>query len=63
MRMRDDKYWPRDIAEVEEKVSLINEPLVAPDRTSEILNVCPGGSDLSARPSDADRKWTTTTAC
>jgi hypothetical protein len=25
--MRDDKYWPRGIEEVEEKVSLINEPL------------------------------------
>jgi hypothetical protein len=33
MRMRDDKYWPRDIAEVEDKVSLINEPLTSPDGT------------------------------
>jgi hypothetical protein len=37
--MRDDRYWPRDIAEVEEKVSLINEPLVAPDGTT-ALPVC-----------------------
>jgi hypothetical protein len=37
--MRDDKYWPRDIAEVEDKVSLINEPLVAPDGTT-ALPVC-----------------------
>jgi hypothetical protein len=31
--MRNDRYWPRDIAEVAEKVSLINEPLAAPDGT------------------------------
>jgi hypothetical protein len=37
--MRDDRYWPRDIAEVEEKVSLINEPLAAPDGTT-ALPVC-----------------------
>ena len=29
MCMRNDRYWPRD--EVAEKVSLINEPLAAPD--------------------------------
>jgi hypothetical protein len=33
MRMRDDKYWPRDIAEVAQKVSLINEALTSPDGT------------------------------
>ena len=33
MRMRDDKYWPRDIEEVGEKPSLINEPLAAPNGT------------------------------
>jgi hypothetical protein len=31
--MRNDRYWPHDIAEVAEKVSLINEPLAAPDGT------------------------------
>jgi hypothetical protein len=31
--MRDDKFWPRSIEEVEEKISLINEPLAAPDGT------------------------------
>ena len=34
-----DKYWPRDIAEVEERPSLINEPLSAPDGTT-ALPVC-----------------------
>lgn len=34
MCMRNDRYWPRDIAEVAEKVSLINEPLAAPDGTA-----------------------------
>jgi hypothetical protein len=33
MCMRNDRYWPHDIAEVPEKVSLINEPLAAPDGT------------------------------
>jgi hypothetical protein len=33
MCMRNDRYWPHDIAEVAEKVSLINEPLAAPDGT------------------------------
>jgi hypothetical protein len=28
-----DKFWPRDIAELEDKVSLINEPLSAPEGT------------------------------
>jgi hypothetical protein len=37
--MRDDKFWPRDVAEVEDKVSLINEPLSAPDGTT-ALPVC-----------------------
>jgi hypothetical protein len=37
--MMDDKFWPRDIAELEEKVSLINEPLAAPDGTT-ALPVC-----------------------
>jgi hypothetical protein len=31
--MRDDRYWPRNITVVAEKVSLINEPLSAPDGT------------------------------
>jgi hypothetical protein len=39
MSMMDDRYWPRDIAEVEEMVSLINEPLSAPDGTT-ALPVC-----------------------
>jgi len=34
-----DKYWPRDIAEVDERPSLINEPLSAPDGTT-ALPVC-----------------------
>jgi hypothetical protein len=33
MFMMDDKYWPRSIEEVAEKVSLLNEPLSAPDGT------------------------------
>jgi hypothetical protein len=37
--MRDDKFWPRSIEEVEKKVSLINEPLAAPDGTT-ALPVC-----------------------
>jgi hypothetical protein len=28
-----DRFWPRDVAEIEERPSLINEPLVAPDGT------------------------------
>ena len=34
-----DKYWPRDIAEVEERPSLINEPLSAPDGTTALPTV------------------------
>jgi len=29
--MRDDKYWPRDIPEPEQKVSLLNEPIAFRD--------------------------------
>jgi hypothetical protein len=38
--MRDDKYWPRSIDEVEDKVSLINEPLAAPDGTVALPVYC-----------------------
>jgi hypothetical protein len=31
--MRDDRFWPRDVAEIEERPSLINEPLSSPDGT------------------------------
>ena len=37
--MRDDRFWPRDIAEVEDKVSLINEPLSVPDDTTALPTV------------------------
>jgi hypothetical protein len=37
--MRDDRYRPFDIEELEDKPSLINEPLAAPDGTT-ALPVC-----------------------
>src|SRR6516225_12284940 len=40
--MRDDKFWPRDIAEVEQKVSLINEPI-----REEVIELRPGQSAAS----------------
>jgi hypothetical protein len=40
--MRDDKFWPRDIAEVEQKVSLLNEPI-----REEVIELRPGQSAAS----------------
>jgi hypothetical protein len=37
--MMDDKYWPRGIDEIEDKVSLINEPLAAPEGTTALPTV------------------------
>jgi hypothetical protein len=44
----DDKYRPADIAEIEQKVSLLNEPLFAPDGTV-ALPVAPKARPLHAQ--------------
>ena len=44
-----DKYWPRDIAEVEQKVSLLNEPIAFRDTgDATLLHRWPKGRPLHA---------------
>ena len=42
MSMRDDRYRPADIAEVEQKISLLNEPI-----HDEVIDLRPGQSAAS----------------
>ena len=42
MSMRDDRYRPADIAEVEQRVSLLNEPVL-----EEVIELRPGQSAAS----------------
>jgi len=47
--MRDDKYWPRDIPEPEQKVSLLNEPIAFRDTgEATVLHRWPKGRPIHA---------------
>jgi len=54
MRMRDDRFWPRDILEAEEKPSLINEPIAFRDQgDATVLHRFPKQPPLRAAIKDA----------